>query len=67
VPRLILKCPGCLTMIETGDLCCDRCWRRLPLLLRSRLRVLHTRKNYPKYLAAEMRIRVWLIDHREDS
>jgi len=54
-------------MIERGDLCCDRCWRRTPLHLKSRLRVPHLKKNYPRYLAAQLGVLIWLLDHRRTA
>jgi len=60
----LVRCPGCPAMMEPGDTCCDLCWRRVPLLLRSRLRVPHLKRNYPKHLAAKLRILAWLMEHR---
>jgi hypothetical protein len=55
-----IECPGCHARIWSDELCCDACWKRVPLRLRVKLRIKHTRHNWPAYQAAEEEIRKWL-------
>jgi hypothetical protein len=60
----VVQCPGCPEWMERGDLCCATCWRRTPLRLRRATRGKRMRKNYPAYLAATLRIQLYLMESR---
>ena len=62
-----LKCAGCPTLIEWGDLCCDQCWKRLPFHLKLNYRTAkHLKSRWPQFMVVELKILVWLFDHRID-